>query len=349
MSSKSKPGFHKETKRILLAHGDGGKLMHQLIEELFKKKFSNKILNELGDSAVIKSLPSKNSKLCFTTDSYVVNPLFFPGGDIGKLAVCGTINDLAVMGARPLYIASGFIIEEGLEYDILEKVTDSMAKIARKENVKIVTGDIKVVEKHSADKLFINTSGIGFIDRSINLFKSKIVPGDEIIVSGSIGEHGLAILVARGEFDFQSKIKSDCASLYGLITHCLKTSKNIKFMRDPTRGGLATTLNEIVEGMDFGISINEKSVPIKEEVNAMCEILGFDPLYMANEGKIVAVVAKKDTKAILKTMQHHPLGKNSQIIGEVIQAPKQKVIAKTKIGGTRFIEMLTSAQLPRIC
>ncbi len=247
--------------------------MHQLIEGLFRKKFNNEILNELGDSAVIKSLPPKNSKLSFTTDSYVVNPLFFPGGDIGKLAVCGTINDLAVTGAKPLYISCGFIIEEGLEYEILEKITDSMAKIARKENVKIVTGDVKVVEKNSADKLFINTSGIGVIDKNIKLSKNKIVPGDKIIVNGSIGEHGLAILSARGEFDFQSKIKSDCASLSGLIKKMLTTSKNIKFMRDPTRGGLATTLNEIVEGMDFGISINEESIPIKEEVKAMCEIL----------------------------------------------------------------------------
>ena len=346
---RNKKSASANISRVLLAHGDGGKLMHQLIEGLFKKKFSNEILNELSDSAVIKSFLPKNSKLSFTTDSYVVNPLFFPGGDIGKLAICGTINDLAVTGARPLYISCGFIIEEGLEYNILEKITDSMAKVVREENVKIVTGDVKVVEKGSADKLFINTSGIGVIDKNINLSKRTIVAGDKIIVSGSIGEHGLAILSARGEFDFQSKIKSDCATLYSLIKKMLATSPNIKFMRDPTRGGLATTLNEIVEGMDFGISINEEDVPIKEEVKAMCEILGFDPLYMANEGKVVAVVSKKDADAILRTMRRHPLGKYSQIIGEIIQTPKQKVISKTKIGGTRIIEMLTSAQLPRIC
>ncbi len=346
---RNKKGTSTNIRRVLLAHGDGGKLMHQLIEEVFRKKFNNEILNELNDSAVIKSFLPKNSKLSFTTDSYVVNPLFFPGGDIGKLAICGTINDLAVTGAKPLYISSAFIIEEGLEYKILEKITDSMARIARQENVKIVTGDVKVVEKGSADKLFINTSGIGVIGKDINLSQKTIVAGDKVIVSGSIGEHGLAILSARGNFDFQSKTRSDCASLAGLIAQMLKTSKNIKFMRDPTRGGLATTLNEIVGGMDFGISINEKDVPIKEEVKAICEILGFDPLYMANEGKIVAIVSNKDADTILKAMRNHPLGKNSRIIGEVIKTPKQKVISKTKIGGTRIIEMLTSAQLPRIC
>jgi hydrogenase expression/formation protein HypE len=345
-NKKSKSG---NIKKILLAHGDGGKLMRQLIDELFRKKFNNEILSELGDSAVIKSIPSKDSKLCFTTDSYVVNPLFFPGGDIGKLAICGTINDLAVTGAKPLYISCGAIVEEGLEYDILERITDSMAKIARKENVKIVTGDIKVVEKGNADKLFLNTSGIGVINKSLALSKNKIIPGDRVIVNGSIGEHGLAILSAREDFNFQSKIKSDCASLYSLIKNMLSASQNIKFMRDPTRGGLATTLNEIVEGIDFGISIDEESIPIKKEVKALCEILGFDPLYMANEGKVVVVVANKDADTLLKAMRRHKLGKDSQIIGEVIKSPKQKVIAKTKIGGTRIIEMLTGNQLPRIC
>jgi hydrogenase expression/formation protein HypE len=335
--------------RILLAHGDGGKLMHQLINNLFKKKFHNEILNELGDSAVIKLPSCKNSKISFTTDSYVVNPLFFPGGDIGKLAVCGTINDLAVTGATPLYISCGFIIEEGLEYKILEKITDSMAKIAGQENVKIVTGDVKVVEKNSADKLFINTSGIGIIKHNIKISDKKIVAGDKVIISGAIGEHGLAILNARGGFDFKSNIKSDCASLCGLIKKMLTASKNIKFMRDPTRGGLATTLNEIVDGENFGILINEESIPIKKEVRAMCEILGFDPLYMANEGKIVAIVSNKDAALVLETMRRHPLGKNSRIIGEIVSTPKQKVLLTTKIGGFRIIDMLTSSQLPRIC
>ncbi len=335
--------------RILLAHGDGGKLMHQLIDNLFRKKFSNEILNELGDSAVIKTPSYKNSKLSFTTDSYVVNPLFFPGGDIGKLAVCGTINDLAVSGAKPLYISCGFIIEEGLEYKILEKITDSMAKTAKKENVKIVTGDVKVVEKNSADKLFINTSGIGIIDNNVNISKRMIQPSDKIIISGPIGEHGLAILCARGRFDFSSSIKSDCAPLGGLIQKMLGVSKNIKFMRDPTRGGLAVTLNEIAEGMDFGISIEEEALPIKKEVKAMCEILGFDPLYMANEGKVVVVVSNKDAALVLRTMRRHPLGKDSRIIGEIVPTHRQKVSLKTKIGGYRIIDMPISSQLPRIC
>ncbi|MFH1548559.1 MAG: hydrogenase expression/formation protein HypE [Candidatus Omnitrophota bacterium] len=346
---RNKKNKDADISRILLAYGDGGKLTHQLINNLFKKKFNNKILNELGDSAVIQLPLCKNSKLAFTTDSYVVNPLFFPGGDIGKLAICGTINDLAVTGAIPLYISCGFIIEEGLEYEILEKITESMAKIAKQENVKIVTGDVKVVEKNSADKLFINTSGIGIIKQNIKISNKKIVAGDKVIISGAIGEHGLAILNARGGFDFKSNVKSDCASLCSLIKKMLAVSKNIKFMRDPTRGGLATTLNEIVDVQSFGILVNEESVPIKKEIRAMCEILGFDPLYMANEGKVVAVVSKKDADVILKAMKRHPLGRNSQIIGEIINTPKRKVIVKTKIGGTRIIEMPASSQLPRIC
>lgn len=338
----------KRNKNILLAHGDGGKLMHQLINELFKKKFSNEILDELGDSAVIKSL-SPNSKLSFTTDSYVVNPIFFPGGNIGKLAVCGTINDLAVSGAQPLYISCAAIIEEGLEYDVLEKITESIAKVAKKEKVKIVTGDFKVVEKNSADKIFINTSGIGVVNKNVNLSKDRIKVGDKIIINGTIGDHGLAVLSAREEFDFESEIKSDCASLYGLVEKIMKASQNIKFMRDPTRGGLATTLNEIVEGMNFGIIIDEESIPVKNEVKALCEILGFEPLYMANEGKVVAVVGSEKADAIIEAMRKHPLGKNSRIIGEIIKNPKQKVTSKTKIGSTRIIDMLTGSQLPRIC
>jgi len=341
--------MNNKPEKILLAHGDGGKSMHKLIEELFKKKFSNEILDELGDSAVIKIPPCKNSKFSFTTDSYVVNPLFFPGGDIGKLAVCGTVNDLAVSGAQPLYISCGFIIEEGLEYKILEKVTDSIAKTAKKENVKIVTGDIKVVEKNSADKLFINTSGIGIIDGNVKISKREIKPSDKIIVSGSLGEHGLAILYARGGFDFSGSIKSDCAPLGGLVQKILSVSRNIKFMRDPTRGGLAVTLNEIVEKMGFGVLLSEEALPIKKEVKAMCEILGFDPLYMANEGKVVVVVSSRDAPFVLKTMRRHPFGKNSCIIGEIVKTPKQSVLLKTKIGGLRVIDMPTSSQLPRIC
>ncbi len=345
-------------EKILLAHGGGGRLMHELVEGLFKKKFSNESLDELGDSAVIKSLPSKDSYLCFTTDSYTVNPLIFPGGDIGKLAICGTINDLAVMGVKPLFISTGFIIEEGLDYEILAKITQSMAEVVAQEGVKVVTGDVKVVEKNSADKLFINTSGIGIGDRRVNLSKKEIVPGDKVIINGPIGEHGLAVLAARGDFDFQTEIISDCAPLTDLIQKIINLRKSapqsaairrIKFMRDPTRGGLATTLNEVVSGMDFGVLINEEDIPIKEEVKALCEILGFDPLYVANEGKVVVVASGEDAEVVLEMMRGHPMGKRSQIIGQIIENPKEKVIMKTKIGSTRIVDMLVGDQLPRIC
>ncbi|MCK4245505.1 MAG: hydrogenase expression/formation protein HypE [Candidatus Omnitrophica bacterium] len=340
-------------QRILLAHGGGGKLMHRLIKELFQEKFANEILDELSDSAIVKFLPKNDSSLCFTTDSYVVNPLFFPGGDIGKLAICGTINDLAVVGAKPRYISCALIIEEGLEYEVLKRITESMAKIAQDEDVKIVTGDVKVVEKHSADKLFINTAGLG-LRKKINLGKKAITAGDKIIINGSIGEHGLAILAARGEFNFQARISSDCAPLTNLIQKIINLRQSaaickIKFMRDPTRGGLATTLNEIAGGMNFGILINEKDIPIKEEVKAACELLGFDPLYIANEGKVVVIVSAKDSEVVLKAMRQDSLGKESQIIGEVIKDPIGKVIMKTKIGGSRIIDMLVGDQLPRIC
>lgn len=311
--------------KILLSHGGGGTLMHQLIQDLFIKKFSNPILNQLTDSANL------DSSLCFTTDSYVVNPLFFPGGDIGKLAICGTINDLAVMGAVPKYISCGFIIEEGLDYNVLDKITESMARIAKAENVSIVTGDLKVVEKGSADKLFINTSGIGTTKFSLN--KGSIKPGDKICINGPIGEHGLAVLLARGDLGIRAKMESDCAPLTREIQNNLKNNPGIKFMRDPTRGGLATTLNEIVEGMNFGILIDEEQVPVKKEVKAVCELLGFDPLYLANEGKVITVSSNAFPN----------------IIGEVVSEPKGRVIMKTKIGGTRIVDMPVGDQLPRIC
>ncbi|UCD86151.1 MAG: hydrogenase expression/formation protein HypE [Deltaproteobacteria bacterium] len=338
-------------EKILLAHGSGGKLMHELIERLFQNKFANEILDELNDSAIIDIEYSNynNSYLCFTTDSYVVNPIFFPGGDIGKLAVCGTLNDLAVTGARPFYISCGFIVEEGLDYEILERITESMYQVVKREGVEIVTGDTKVVEKNSADKIFINTSGIGFKNGQVNFSKKRIIPGDKIIINGSIGEHGIAILTARGEFNLKNEIISDCATLTSLIKKILHRSKNIKFMRDPTRGGLATTLNEIVNQMDFGISIREEDIPIKEEVRSICELLGFDPLYIANEGKVVIVVSSEDAEIILQEMRKDPLGKDSQIIGEIIDNPKQKVIMQTKVQGSRIVDMLVGDQLPRIC
>ncbi len=344
--------------KILLAHGSGGKLMHTLIDEVFRKRFANVILDEKSDSAILKSVP-KDAELAFTTDSYVINPIFFPGGDIGKLAVCGTINDLAVVGAKARYISCGFIIEEGLDFDILETITDSMAKVSEEEKVKIVTGDVKVVEKNMCDKVFINTSGIGMKSKRINLSRQKVVPGDKVLINGSIGDHGIAVLMKRGDFHFHGDIVSDCAPLTGLVEEILKESScvkpdasadaGVKFMRDPTRGGLATTLNEVVGGMDFGIVVNEANIPVKEEIKAACEILGLDPVYVANEGKVVVIASKTDAQDILEIMKAHPLGKGSRIIGEVVEEPEGKVLMETRIGGSRIIDMMIGDQLPRIC
>lgn len=333
-----------DKKKILLSHGSGGTAMHSLIRKLFKEKFNNEILDELTDSAVLS--PSGESKLCFTTDSYVVNPIFFPGGDIGKLAIYGTINDLAVMGAKPLYLSCSFIIEEGLDYKTLERITDSMAGAEKETGVMIVTGDTKVVEKGSADKVFINTSGLGIIQEGIDITRKRIGIEDRILINGSLGEHGLSVMAAREEFE--TDIESDCAPLWHLIKSILPVG-DIKFMRDPTRGGLATTLNEIVEDSDFGISISEDKIPIKDEVNALCEILGFDPLYLANEGKVVIITSKDTADSVLHQMQKHPLGRDACIIGEITRENKGRVSLKTSIGGTRIIDMLTGDQLPRIC
>jgi hydrogenase expression/formation protein HypE len=337
----------EKNEKILLSHGSGGILMHKLIDNVFKKKFSNEILDRMSDSAVIE-LPEGNFELCFTTDSYVVDPIFFPEGNIGKLAVCGTVNDLAVEGAKPLYLSCGVIVEEGFLLKDLEKITETMASVAKEEGIRIVTGDFKVVEKNKADKIFINTSGIGVRKKGMKLGPEFIQPGDKIIINGHIGEHGVAVLAARGNFNFDIDMKSDCAPLYPLIKEMLKASDQIRFMRDPTRGGLATTLNEIVS-KDTGLMINEENIPVREEIRAACEILGFDPLFLANEGKVIAVCGAEDTEKILDTMRNHPLGKDSCIIGEVIEKYAGKVIMKTGIGGHRVIEMLTGEQLPRIC
>jgi len=340
-----------ENKKILLSHGSGGKLMHSLIEEFFKEKFKNDILDKLADSAVI-SIPMESEggyEMCFTTDSYVVDPIFFPGGDIGKLSICGTVNDLAVSGAVPLYISCGFIIEEGFEYENLEKIVFSMSEISKKAGVQIVTGDTKVVEKGKADKLFINTSGVGFKKKSVKLGIEFIKSGDVIIINGSIGEHGLSVLSARENLKFHSNIVSDCNPLNGLILKILEGCPDVKFMRDPTRGGLAATLNEIVSNTDFGIIIDEKNIPVKKEVKAMCEILGFDPMYVANEGKVIIVTGKENSDKIIEFMRKHPFGKDAAIIGEVVKKPEGKVVLETEIGSHRIVDMPVGAQFPRIC
>jgi hydrogenase expression/formation protein HypE len=333
------------SKKILLGHGSGGRLTHNLIKELLLKKLNNPILKELSDSAFI----NYKDNLAFTTDSFVVSPLNFFGGDIGKLAVCGTINDLVMLAAVPEYLSLAFIIEEGLDYNLLESIVDSVAITARRAGVYFVTGDIKVVEKGACDKIFINTSGIGRIIKNRKLSIKNIEPGDKVIVTGNIAQHGLAVLAKRKELDLEFNIKSDCAALNDLIIPILKKTDAIKFMRDPTRGGVATTLNEITEGSGFGIIIEETNIPISTKVRAASELLGIDPLYIGNEGRAILVVESPEAKKILNLLRKHPLGKNAQIIGEVTKEPKAQVILNTVVGTQRIVDMLTSEPLPRIC
>ncbi|MBN1445449.1 MAG: hydrogenase expression/formation protein HypE [Candidatus Omnitrophica bacterium] len=335
-------------EKILISHGSGGRLMHSLIKDVLLKRFASPVLKQLEDSAVLKNVAGKYD-LCFTTDSYTVTPLFFPGGDIGKLAVCGTINDLAVTGAEPLFLSCGIIAEEGLETETLKKIIKSMSETAKRANVEIVTGDFKVVERGKADGIFINTSGIGIRRKNIKISRDFIKPGDKVIINGVIGEHELAVLAARKKFGIKAGIKSDCAPLNGLIREILALSGRIRFMRDPTRGGTATTLNEIAEGLDVGILLYEKEIPVSAKVNSLCEILGFDPLYLANEGKIIVICGSKDADKILCVMKKHTLGKRAAVVGEVVREPKGKVIMETSIGSKRIVDMLSGTQLPRIC
>ncbi|MBT6765620.1 MAG: hydrogenase expression/formation protein HypE, partial [Prolixibacteraceae bacterium] len=288
--------------KILLSHGSGGKRSTDLIQNLFFNYFDNKILISGGDSAILNI---QTNNLAFTTDSFVVDPLFFPGGDIGKLAVCGTVNDLAVSGAVPKYLSVGFIIEEGLEFDVLEKLVKSIAETAKTANVKIVTGDTKVVNRGKCDKLFINTSGIGELDSKFKKISSgeKIQPGDKILINGFIADHGIAVMSARNELKVQADVQSDCAPLNGLIGEVLAISENVKFMRDATRGGLATVLAEIVKNRNFGIHLIEEKIPVRESVRGMCEFFGFDPLYVANEGKVVMIVSDNDAEKVLEKLQ----------------------------------------------
>lgn len=334
--------------RILLGHGSGGQLSHDLISELFVKYFDNPILKDQTDSAILKI---DKDLLAFTTDSFVVDPVFFPGGDIGKLAVAGTVNDMAVSGATPLYLSSSFIIEEGFGMEELETIVKSMAEEAKKAGVMIVTGDTKVVDKGKLDKIFINTSGIGELpEKRKNISSGKDIKiGDKIIINGSIGDHGMAILAAREFLNLSSDLKSDCACLNQMIRKAMEASPNINFMRDATRGGLATVLSELAAEKDFGVQIDESSIPVDEKVKGMCEILGFDPLYVANEGKIVMVVDKDDVENVIDSLRTDELGRESTIIGEIVGEHPGKAWIKTIIGGNRILDMLAGEQLPRIC
>lgn len=332
---------------ITLSHGSGGKATNKLIDELFYKYFSNEILAQKNDSSI---LPFINGKLAISTDSFVVNPIFFDGGDIGKLSICGTVNDICMSGAKPLYISVAFIIEEGLTFDELEKVVKSMSETAKGAKVKIVTGDTKVVEKGSCDKLYINTTGIGVIDEEKSYLGGNMVKdGDVIIVSGTLGDHGMSIMNRRNNLGFDVSIKSDCCLLNNLIEDILSVSNKVKVLRDPTRGGVATTLNEIVEHSKISIELEESKIPVKEEVNAMCNILGLDPLYIANEGKLIVIVDKEDANAVLEVMKKNPNGYDAIIIGEAINDGKNKLYLKTSIGGKRIVSMPEGELLVRIC
>jgi hydrogenase expression/formation protein HypE len=353
MADKNKKDFSlacpipkSDYDKILLAHGGGGTLSHQLLKEFIFPQFDNEILNQHNDSAVFNI---QEKKLAFTADSYVIQPLFFPGGDIGELSINGTINDLSVSGADPFYLSASFIIEEGLPLEDFWRIVLSMKKAGDKAGVKIITGDTKVVDKGKADKIFINTSGIGLIGEGIDISPGNIKTGDLIIINGKIAEHGIAVLSSREGFEFETKIKSDTVPLNSLVKKMLNVSKNIHCMRDPTRGGVSAILNEIAAEAGIGILIEEEKIPMSEEVKGACEILGFDPLYIANEGKLIAFVSTADAEAVLNEMKKHEYGKESAVIGRVIEQNPGKVLMRTKIGTTRIIDMLSGEQLPRIC
>lgn len=336
----------KEQKDILLSHGGGGKHSNDLIEKTIFPFFSNKFLNEKHDGAVFSI---NGTRFAFTTDSYVVQPLFFPGGDIGKLAINGTVNDLAMCGAEPLFISLAFIIEEGFSFDELEKILSSIAEAANQAGVQIVTGDTKVVQKGKGDKIFINTSGIGKVFDEANISPKNCSAGDVIILSGTIGDHGLAVLSARENLDFETTIQSDTAPLNKLVKEIFSVSKNIKVMRDPTRGGLASALNELAASSNCGIEIEQSKIPANEAVKNYCEILGFDPLYIANEGKMIAVVLEEESEKILTIIKRNKFGKDAAIIGKFTATHPGVVVLKTEFGTSRVVDMITGEQLPRIC
>lgn len=336
----------RNSDKILLAHGSGGTMSNDLIKNLLLRHFDNPVLNVMHDSSFLNI---NGTRLAFTTDSFVVSPLFFPGGDIGSLSINGTINDLAVSGAKPLYISVGLIIEEGLEMDVLEKIIISMKNAAAIAGVVIATGDTKVVERGKGDKIFINTSGIGIVETEHEINPANCQPGDAIIINGRIAEHGIAIISQREGMEFDLQVASDCCPLNSLVDTILKTSSKIHVMRDPTRGGVASSLNEIAAASGTGIFIEEERIPISEPVKGACEILGFDPLYVANEGKVLVFVDSTDAPAVLSAMKRHPLGADSSIIGYVTSQNPGNVIMKTSVGSTRVVDMLSGEQLPRIC
>jgi hydrogenase expression/formation protein HypE len=333
-------------EQIVLGHGSGGKLSAQLIERVFLPAFSNPTLDKLDDQAVLRV---NGTRLAFTTDAFVVTPLFFPGGDIGRLAINGTVNDLAVSGARPLYLAAAFILEEGLSTDELSRVVQSMSEAAKDAGVQLVAGDTKVVNRGKGDKIFISTTGIGVIEKAVNISADRAVPGDKIILSGYIGDHGMAILSQRESLEFEGVIESDCAALHELVNDMLDVTLDVHCMRDPTRGGVATVLNEIAQRSKTGMLLRETDIPVRDTVRGACEILGLDPMYVANEGKLVAIVPAKDAEAVVGRMRTNPLGRDARVIGDVVADHPGMVLMQTEIGGTRVVDTLFGEQLPRIC
>jgi hydrogenase expression/formation protein HypE len=332
--------------KILLGHGSGGRLSEALLREVFLPAFDNPVLAQLNDQAEVSI---NGQRLAFSTDSFVVQPLFFPGGDIGSLAVHGTVNDLAVGGAQPLCLSAAFIIEEGLPIETLRRVVQSLRTAAAEAGVDVVTGDTKVVEKGGADGLFVNTSGIGLVAEGVQLSADRARPGDRILLSGSIGEHGIAVMAQREGLELEGPIESDSAALHGMVAAILETNAEIRCMRDPTRGGLSAALNEIAGQSGVGMVIDERAIPIRAEVQGACELLGLDPLYVANEGKLIAIVEASAADAVLAAMRNDPLGSEGRIIGEVCDAHPGVVQMRTAIGTTRIVDLLTGDQLPRIC
>jgi hydrogenase expression/formation protein HypE len=333
---------------VTLSHGSGGKASHAMIESIIAPAFRNPLLDIDADSAVF-AIPGANARLAFTTDSYVVSPLFFPGGDIGKLAVHGTINDLAVSGARPLVLSVGLIVEEGLDITVLRRVIDSMASAADAAGVPVVTGDTKVVPRGKADQLFVQTSGVGIVDEQVNLSPESVRPGDRMIVSGYVGDHGMAVMLAREALELEASIESDTAALHTLVAAMLAAAPGTRVMKDPTRGGVATILNELASRARVAIAVEEDRVPVRPAVRGACEILGLDPLHIANEGKLIAIVPDEEADAALAALRSHPLGGDAAIVGQVLAEPAGMVLLKTGVGGSRVLDMLVGDPLPRIC
>lgn len=336
-----------QDEQIVLGHGGGGRLMHDLIENVFRPPWDNPILRVGGDAAVADAGPGL--RLAISTDSHVVAPLFFPGGDIGSLAVCGSVNDVAMMGARPRYLTAGFILEEGLPLETLHRVVASMQAAARRAGVSIVAGDTKVVERGKADGLYINTTGVGVVRPGLDIGPHQARPGDLVVLSGTMGDHGIAVLSARGDLGFEAQIESDVAPLNHLVEIMLEASDEIHVLRDPTRGGVASALHEIANASRVSITLEESRLPVRSAVRSACELLGFDPLYVANEGKLLAIVGAESAERVLAALQEDPLGAEAEIIGEVGSEPAGRVLMRTPLGTTRIVDVLMGEMLPRIC